>query len=117
MAKASRLVGLFLKNFCNVLISKCFCEFFVEKKFELRSEVCDMTGQLAHLAGCLFYNHPHPIPRSPSTTPAHCGTRTQTRTAARHPLGFLQAGRFGSIFLLRFTPGLEAWERASVKAN
>jgi hypothetical protein len=41
MAKASRLVGLFLKNFCNVLISKCFCEFFVEKKFELRSEVCD----------------------------------------------------------------------------
>ncbi|MGF1586903.1 MAG: hypothetical protein ACFCUM_16405, partial [Bacteroidales bacterium] len=46
----------------------------------------------------LFYNHPHPVHQSPSTTPAHCGTRTQTRTAARHPLGFLQAGRFGSIF-------------------
>ncbi len=41
MANTPRRVGWSLINICNMLIFKCLCEFFVDKKFELRSEVCD----------------------------------------------------------------------------
>jgi len=55
MANASRRVGWSLINICNMLISNCLCEFFVEKKFELRSEVCDMTGHLPFFGRCPFF--------------------------------------------------------------
>ena len=37
----------------NLLIIRIFCQFFVDKKFELRSGVCDMIRQHADPAGCL----------------------------------------------------------------
>ena len=46
-------------NSSNLLIIRIFCQFFVHKKFELRSGVCDMIRQLADLVGCLFYYNPH----------------------------------------------------------
>lgn len=41
MTNASRRVRWYMINICNMLISNCLCELFVEKKFELGSEVCD----------------------------------------------------------------------------
>jgi hypothetical protein len=103
LATSDRLVDVdvfLIKNF-NLLIISNFCQFFVEKTFELRIEVCDMIRRVGFFPPRLFLFYPHQLPHRPSTTPAPGGIRTQKKTAARHPLGLLRVGRFGSIF---FTP-------------
>lgn len=51
---ASRQVDGFLKFSFNLLIIKKFCGFFVEKKFELRSEVCDKIRETFNRRSLFF---------------------------------------------------------------
>ena len=85
----------------SLLKTNTFCEFLLERMFELRSEVCDMIGHLPFFGRCPFLFYPCQSTSRPPKSPAYGGRRTQKKTAARHPIGLLRAGRFGSIF---FTP-------------
>ena len=68
----------------NLLIIRIFCQFFVDKKFELRSGVCDMIRQLADMVGCLFYYNPHKQTPRPLNSPAHGGRRPPKKKAKRN---------------------------------
>ena len=103
--KASRWLDENLIISYKLLITKSYCELFVEKRFELRSEVCDMTGHLPFFGRCPFLFYPRQRRLHPTKSHAHGGRRTQKKTAARHPLGLLRVERFGSVF---FTP-LSIW--------
>jgi len=103
LATSGRLVdsAIFLIKNVNLLIINTFCQFFVEKRFELRIEVCDMIRRVGFFPPRLFLLPHHQPPHSQSTTPAHGGIRTQKKKEARHTLGLLWVGWFRSIF---FTP-------------
>ena len=103
LATSGRLVDvdIFLIKNTNLLKTKIYCQFFVEKRFELRLEVCDMIRRVGFFPSRLFLLSPHQPQPQPFVSPAPCGMRTPTQTAARHPLGLLRVGWFGSIF---FTP-------------
>ena len=85
----------------SLLKTNVFREFLLEKMFELRSEVCDMMRRFGFFPFRLFLFYSHQSTSRPPKSPAYGGRRTQKKTAARHPIGLLRVGRFGSIF---FTP-------------
>ncbi len=108
-----------IKNF-NLLITNFFClkpvdkndddreiifshyPFFAETgESDHRKRCADLTRRVGFWPPRLFLLSPYQSQHRLPTTPIPCGIRTPNQTAARHPLGLLRVGRFGSIF---FTP-------------
>ena len=103
----------------SLLKTNAFCEFLLERMFELRSEVCDMIRRFGFSPFRLFLFYPCQSISRPPKSPAYSGRRTQKKTAARHPIGLFYPSHDGSgqFFLHRFSSGVGMWDMASVKVN
>ena len=82
---ASRRVDENLTISSKLFISKGYCESFVEKRFELRSIVPDITGHLLHIGRCPFLFQPLQQHFPPLRSPAGCGIQRSSYMTVAPP--------------------------------